>query len=95
MIHTNTRLTGIASSYGFGISDPCGDADFYPNGGGMMNGCMNSNICSHSRSYEYMARSLETNKFWARKCNSYKEILLNICLGSYNLMGGSELKKKG
>lgn len=63
VIHTS------AGSLGF--SNPIGYSDFYPNGGSSQLGCGFDffRICSHSRSYEYFAESLNSEKgFWAIPC---------------------------
>lgn len=84
VIHTNTAL------YGYG--DPCGDADFYPNGGYKMPDCI-LNYCSHRRSYEYMSTTLQNNRFLANECNNLQDILENTCTGTLYPMGNSDLTK--
>lgn len=61
VIHTNAGL--------FGYPKPLGDADFYPNYGSYQPGCLILS-CSHSRSYEYFAESINSmNGFWSVNYN--------------------------
>lgn len=55
---------------------PYGHVDFYPNGGGMMPGCLSSDYwCSHSRAYEYFAESIGLeNAFVGQECRDYEEM---------------------
>ncbi|XP_023947933.1 pancreatic triacylglycerol lipase [Bicyclus anynana] len=71
VIHTNGRLL---HRIGFGLPDPIGHADFYPNGGMQQPGCKQNNsslwqrllpvarlqqaICNHGRSYLLFTESL-------------------------------------
>lgn len=84
IIHTNTGLLGY--------TDPCGDADFYPNGGTGMPGCL-LNSCDHSRSYEYMAASVKYNHFPSNECATLREATRNRCTGDLYPMGNSDLSK--
>ncbi|CAK1544561.1 unnamed protein product [Leptosia nina] len=84
VIHTNTAL--------YGYSEPCGDADFYPNGGTSMPGCW-FNVCSHSKGYEYMAASVLFNHLVARECPSLKDVEQNNCFGQFYPMGNSHMSK--
>ncbi|KAJ8735413.1 hypothetical protein PYW07_007033 [Mythimna separata] len=84
VIHTNTGLLGY--------TDPCGDADFYPNGGSSMPGCF-LNSCSHSRAYEYMDSSVKYNNLLANECATLRDATRNRCTGSLNPMGNSDLSK--
>ncbi|KAJ8736511.1 hypothetical protein PYW08_007167 [Mythimna loreyi] len=87
VIHTETTTLGY--------SDPCGDADFYPNGGNNMPGCLIGDIkCSHSRAYEYMAASVENNSLLAQECGSLRDASFNTCTGTpLNPMGNSDINK--
>lgn len=99
VIHTNAGALGYAK--------PCGDADFYPNGGSKMPGCgtksryyilvrpINVTVCSHSRAWEYMASSILNNRFEAKKCKDYFEMQKDKCSGFVYLMGNSDLHKDG
>ncbi|CAH2102770.1 unnamed protein product [Euphydryas editha] len=84
VIHTNTNM------YGYG--QPCGHADFYPNGGGLMPGCF-FNVCSHSKAYVYMADSVKYNNFDANKCEDLNDVKSNTCSGDLYPMGNSDLNK--
>ncbi|CAH0592295.1 unnamed protein product [Chrysodeixis includens] len=84
IIHTNTDFLGF--------QDPCGDADFYPNGGSGMPGCW-TNSCSHSRAYEYMASTVKHNHLLANECANYREASRNRCSGTTTPMGNSDLFK--
>ncbi|XP_075151228.1 pancreatic triacylglycerol lipase [Haematobia irritans] len=84
----------IHSCAGFlGFKNPIGHADFYPNGGNPPQpGCTELNQiftgCSHGRSYEYYAESINSEKgFYALPCNSLLEIKGNNCTGNKILMG--------
>lgn len=84
VIHTDTNFLGY--------TDPCGDADFYPNGGSGMPGCF-LNSCSHSRAYEYMASSVKYNHLLANECATLREATRDRCTGEVNPMGNSDLTK--
>ncbi|XP_075970535.1 phospholipase A1-like isoform X2 [Anticarsia gemmatalis] len=84
VIHTNTKCLGYKT--------PCGDADFYPNGGKSMPGCRGSS-CSHSKSYHYMAYSVKHNNMYSSPCQDMKELDLDTCEGEPYLMGNSDLFK--
>ncbi|XP_065356685.1 pancreatic triacylglycerol lipase [Calliphora vicina] len=84
----------IHSCAGFlGFKNPIGHADFYPNGGHPPQpGCTEiSQIftgCSHGRSYEYYAESINSEKgFYATPCTSLIDIKGENCTGSKILMG--------
>lgn len=89
VIHTNAGELGLEL--------PCGDADFYPNGGTKMPGSWPGwySPYSHSCSWEYMARTLENKTYEAKKCKDYKEMKKNNCNGPTYIMGTSDLHKKG
>ncbi|XP_075970569.1 lipase member H-like [Anticarsia gemmatalis] len=84
VIHTNTGFLGY--------TDPCGDADFYPNGGSSMPGCWLSS-CSHNRAFEYMASTVKHNHLLANECATYREASRDRCTGEVNPMGNSDLFK--
>lgn len=87
VIHTNSLF------YGYQL--PCGDADFYPNGGESMPGCHLDFSCSHNIVWLYMSNSLTNNHFEAKKCKDYGEMKRDACNGSINLMGNGDLFKDG
>ncbi|XP_045447660.1 pancreatic triacylglycerol lipase-like [Melitaea cinxia] len=84
VIHTNTNM--------YGYEQPCGHADFYPNGGSLMPGCL-LNICSHSKAYQYMADSVKYNNFHANECKDFSDVKRNTCSGDIYPMGNSDLNK--
>lgn len=86
VIHTNTFFLGY--------TDPCGDADFYPNGGSSMPGCWTNN-CSHGRAVEYMVASIRHNHLHANECGTLRDATRNRCTGPLYPMGNSDLNKSG
>lgn len=92
IIHTNI--------HDYGISQPCGDADFYVNGGDIQPGCTLPS-CSHSRSYQFFASTLKSkglrDNMIAKKCETFFEatLLWEICTGDDYVMGTSDLTKSG
>ncbi|KAI5631393.1 lipase domain-containing protein [Phthorimaea operculella] len=80
---------------GFGISEPIGHVDFYPNGGQIQPGCakdttpMQTNMyhsiqkmigCNHERSYEFFTESIApTCPFFGVRCESYAAFLSGNC----------------
>ncbi|EDW12884.2 pancreatic lipase-related protein 2 isoform X2 [Drosophila mojavensis] len=76
-----------------GFRKPIGMVDFYPNGGGPPQpGCTEiSQIftgCSHGRSYEYFAESINSDKgFYGVPCGTLAEVKGRNCTGSKILMG--------
>ncbi|XP_076392510.1 pancreatic lipase-related protein 2-like isoform X2 [Megachile rotundata] len=82
VIHTTKDL---------GEYNPVGDSDFYPNGGLVQSGCGIDlgESCSHSRSHEYFAESINSDRFLARKCSSYIDYVFGNCkLNAVAHMGG-------
>jgi len=76
---------------GFGMLEPCAQADFFPNWGTLQPGCADALVCPHLRCYDLFAESIaKTDRFVATKCASYSEITKTTCTnqgGSY-VMGG-------
>ncbi|XP_067624561.1 pancreatic triacylglycerol lipase-like [Eurosta solidaginis] len=76
-----------------GFKRPIGAVDFYPNGGGAFQpGCNQLALiftgCSHGRSCEYFAESINSEKgFLATGCNSLVEANAMNCTGERILMG--------
>ncbi|XP_054729783.1 pancreatic triacylglycerol lipase-like [Anastrepha obliqua] len=76
-----------------GFKKPIGSVDFYPNGGrAPQPGCSElAKIftgCSHGRSYEYFAESINSDKgFHASACNSMDDVRAKNCSGERILMG--------
>lgn len=77
-----------------GLKEAVGHNDFYPNGGSSMPGCGIINVgCSHSRSYDYFANSIDNTFFQANQCASVDEATSNKCSNlSKSYMGGSTVK---
>lgn len=87
IIHTNAGYLGMI--------DPAGHNDFYCNGGKAMPGCGIDIQCSHTRSTDYMADSIDHQGFMGKGCLSAEEALAGVanCTGSEQLyMGGSFTK---
>jgi pancreatic triacylglycerol lipase len=84
VMHTNTGLAGY--------TDPLGDADFYPNGGNSMPGCI-TNSCDHGRAIDYFASTVKHNHLLANQCETYREVTRNRCSGERSPMGNTELDK--
>ncbi|GAB0093473.1 phospholipase A1-like [Sergentomyia squamirostris] len=82
IIHTN--------SHGFGIKEPIGDADFYPNGVKvLMPGCFDIG-CAHNRAVDYYIESTlpgNENSFPATRCNSMKSYKQKKCNSTTIPMG--------
>lgn len=86
-IHTDGGLLGIFN--------PCGDADFYPNGGrNVQPGCGDSS-CSHERAHDLFASSVRTNHFVGRLCGNLNQAQNNQCTGSSLNMGNGIVTKRG
>ncbi|KAL0851368.1 hypothetical protein ABMA28_007184 [Loxostege sticticalis] len=89
-IHTDGRA--------YGIMNPSGHADFYPNGGRRYQpGCRFMNIaCSHGRVTELFASSVRhNNRFVGRRCVNLWEAELSTCNGATLVMGGANINKSG
>lgn len=76
-----------------GFSAPLGDASFYPNGGRSQPGCGldMTNACSHKRSAELYAESINTSTgFYSLNCESYEKLKRGKCneVGDVLRMGG-------
>ncbi|XP_077295526.1 pancreatic lipase-related protein 2-like [Arctopsyche grandis] len=88
IIHTNAG--------NLGLEDPVGDNDFYPNGGEDQPGCGILDVgCSHGRSYQFFAYSLNNQGFMANQCKTLSEVQHNKCANLSKLhMGGASVKSK-
>ncbi|XP_028129780.1 pancreatic triacylglycerol lipase [Diabrotica virgifera virgifera] len=87
IIHTNGGKMGYLA--------PCGDSDFYPNGGKSQPGCGFDlgGGCAHSRSYAIYAESLTSTGFVGQQCNSYEEYQKGKCTGPKASMGMFHIDK--
>ncbi|XP_059156353.1 pancreatic lipase-related protein 2-like [Physella acuta] len=81
VIHTDGRHFDFVGGYGLMI--PCGDVDFYLNGGEHQPGCSGSNqsiSCSHGRAHEYFSESVDsTCEFKAHPCDSFAKFENGEC----------------
>ncbi|GLH00073.1 Phospholipase A1 4, partial [Gryllus bimaculatus] len=75
------------SAHTFGIAEPLGHYDFYPNGGqAPQPGCtgVSSEICSHSRAHYLFTESITTDVgYRGIKCSSWTNYLNGICTAEY------------
>jgi len=82
VIHSNGRNK---FNKAFGIYDPLGHADFYPNGGSSQPGCISwfafhRKSCSHRRSIQFYVESiLRKGSFLAAPCTSHVDLQLRKC----------------
>lgn len=84
VIHTNAGLLGYPS--------PLADADFYPNGGVDMPGCL-SQECDSNRSFHYFGESIRSGGFTGTRCFTFAAAMAGQCFMSGPLkMGGIEPK---
>ncbi|XP_025420141.1 lipase member H-A-like isoform X4 [Sipha flava] len=85
VIHTNVLVQGQLS--------PCGDVDFYVNGGLSQPGCNHSTepfVCDHHMAPAYFAESINSiTGFWSWPCPSVFNYLSGQCppQGDHELMG--------
>ncbi|CAB3232374.1 unnamed protein product [Arctia plantaginis] len=89
VIHTDSGV--------FGMEDPLGHADYYPNRGTEQPGCM-FQVCSHDRAWLYFSVSvIYPRGFPAIKCRSWKDFQEGNCDSrSISLMGyGSQPGTEG
>lgn len=82
-IHTNAGHLGF--------KEPIGQVAFYPNGGSSQPGCGLDigYICSHGRSFEYLAEAITGGHFQSISCNSFKDALDRKCCNTNNTMSTS------
>lgn len=81
VIHTTSGLLGKAQ--------PLGHADFYPNGGMIPQPhCIDILKCSHSRSWQYFAKTINNPRnYLACKCESFKDYLNGVSCDDEVYMG--------
>ncbi|XP_077557629.1 pancreatic triacylglycerol lipase-like isoform X1 [Haemaphysalis longicornis] len=59
VIHTD--IYGVVPFGGFGLKEPIGDVDFFPNGGDRQPNCSRADLlCEHLRSYDYYMETIAT-----------------------------------
>ncbi|KAG5668673.1 hypothetical protein PVAND_016604 [Polypedilum vanderplanki] len=88
VIHTNAGVLGF--------DEPITHSSFYPNFGRNQPGC-GVDIgggCAHERSTHLHSESINSNRFVARQCASYAEIVAENCPGTgvTGIMGGDSAK---
>ncbi|KAG5668672.1 hypothetical protein PVAND_016603 [Polypedilum vanderplanki] len=87
-MHTNAGVLGF--------DEPITHSSFYPNFGRTQPGCGPdiSGSCAHARSVFLYAESVNSNRFVARQCASYAEIVAENCPGTgvTAIMGGDSAK---
>ncbi|CAG9811885.1 unnamed protein product [Chironomus riparius] len=87
-MHTNVGVLGFDL--------PITHATFYPNWGGTQPGC-GADVgggCSHGRSTNLYSESINSDRFRARQCNGYDDIVARNCPGTgvFAVMGGDSAK---
>lgn len=79
VIHTDAGV--------YGIKDPVGHVDFYPNSGAMQPNCL-FQTCSHSRAWQLFGESVvRPDAFPALKCKSWDAYKEGKCEKEYSYMG--------
>lgn len=94
---TDAKTVHVIHTSTWGLQEPIGHADYFPNGGLNQPGCFLDmlDICAHSRSYLYYAESIQRGNYKAVKCASYLDFEGGKCAeNEESLMGGSELDTK-
>jgi len=91
VIHTDTiHMINMPALKGFGLFEPCGHKDFYPNGGWNQPGCDKRNritrglvhirACHHDRALDFFTESIETKcVFWSRQCENWDKFKTGKC----------------
>ncbi|XP_055845834.1 phospholipase A1-like [Episyrphus balteatus] len=70
-----------------GFARPIGGGAYYPNGGYNQPGCPDDKshyLCSHLRSYKYLAEAILKNDFPTIECKSYKNALRKQCGNTFS-----------
>lgn len=87
-IHTNAGTLGF--------DQPITDAAFYPNWGSTQPGCGVdlTGSCAHARGSAFYTESVNSNRFVARQCAGYADIVAQNCPGTgiSAIMGGDSAK---
>ncbi|KAG5668675.1 hypothetical protein PVAND_016606 [Polypedilum vanderplanki] len=87
-LHTNAGVLGF--------DEPITHSSFYPNFGRNQPGCGTdiSGSCAHGRSTLFYRESINSDRFVARQCASYAEIVAQNCPGTgvTAIMGGDSAK---
>ncbi|KAB0799926.1 hypothetical protein PPYR_07806 [Photinus pyralis] len=100
---TDAEIVDVIHADGgfFGMRNPVGTVDFYPNSGQRHQpGCTKSMIlsqpnytlediifCSHRKSYHYFIESINNRVFKAKECQSWEEFVRGNCNGATAVMG--------
>jgi len=91
---TDAVYVELISTNPTGIRQPVGQANFYPNFGDAQPGCT-TGLCDHMRVIGFMAESIISDRFVARRCASFAQIEAENCpigQGTGAIMGGNAYK---
>ncbi|XP_074041810.1 uncharacterized protein [Leptinotarsa decemlineata] len=86
----------IHTSNIYGMFNPIGHADYYPNGGKEQPGCnvILKGQCSHHRAFQYYSESLLTGNFKSHSCDNYDNFTNKKCNKNFiSMMGQCNIDK--
>ncbi|XP_049880115.1 phospholipase A1-like [Pectinophora gossypiella] len=89
LLKTDAKFVDVIHSDGgvFGLIDPIGHVDYYPNDGSQQPDCL-WQTCSHSRSWLYYTESvLNNDAFPAVKCDNWEDFKKGDCGDELSYMG--------